>query len=863
MTTPKKPPAKAPVKTVNEDLAERLKAATANYNQNNPTAAAAKKATAPAPAPAEKVKLVRSEEERQALQAIQSGKDFSAGVTGAPKSSPNTAPTQAPAEEAQSPIAQAAVQTLDPATVEETLNSVRDLSCYEDNVLHQFDNTAYHARLYMTVDRDVSKRFFPDYKAPDSVGDYYAQLDKFKQVTIAESGASSYNIQNLTIESLVSPGFQSVALGSNSIVMTILEPGGVSFLDALKNAALELQTRDVRRCWLYLEITFRGYEGAERKSNLLAGQEFDNDGRWIWQVQVTDIETKLAAGGGEYKLSMIPYNETSYDSDARCIPDLLIIEGNTIEEFFNDLKEALNTAWELRTGTNLYRSYEFKFHGVKGRKEVTGESITQFSIRPEDEGRAYIRDRDLKGGGETPTDTKEAPKEDVSTVEAPATFGEISVSPQSGKPRGQFARGTSIDEIVTAAFQCSPEAITLVKNAKTDNPDAPDENMGEDGQEGRVNENGFRESIIWRLEPEVEVQYYDPIFNSYGKKITYHIYGYVTQAPILTRSQIIQANDDEVQKRMLATIVKQKLLRKKYDYLFTGLNTDILDLDISFNLLWAAALPRLLRNEALRAQSIYDADAIDNYKKALDQVARLGEVSADRDSAKEELATAETDEQKAAATEKLQVAESERKTQADNLNKLRNKLIEKFEFDDKTAFNSTRTFAEDLTPSELPDLRDISIALSYSQEEPRQAVAKGMVGQPTNGAAIFGTVMNQLQGPMSSQMISITLEIVGDPYWIGPANMEQVVLRRRDADPTKVADYTVGDNVFVLTFSYPLGVNEDGSPKLQKNEVFTGLYRVTKVTHKFADGKFTQTLAAIRMPLIDLYRATANTGAKE
>lgn len=861
-------------------------------------------------------------------------------------------------------------EVMSPDTTEKLLESLRDLSSYKDNILQKYDNSAYHIRLFQTPDRDVINFFMGAGKTPSSVIEYYKMLDKFQQVTIAETGASGFNIQSVQIESLVSPNFKSVALNTTSIVMSIVEPNGVAFLDALKKSALQMRVRDVTKCWYYIELTFKGYSNGLAQSNLLTADQLPNGGRWIWQVQITDIDTKLGTGGGEYKITMVPYCDTSLEAEARLTPDMMIAEGNDIGEFFDDLTKQLNESWVLKTATNNYLAYNFKFHGVKGRPTIKGEDVRAFKLVNTDNSLDYIRHIDVIANNGNPTSddigeatqialanhgqratsaqlaalarqiipgvrvtsgqrsaahnravggktnsqhisgtaidikppamsakdlqakfaqrgvlvdvinegdhyhiqgsrtlTKaavntyqaERTKDKTDTVAAPSSAETLPISPLSGLPRGQFARGTSIDEIVTTVFGCCTEAQQLAKDSQ-ENDGSPDDVIEDGSSNGRVNGNGFRESIVFRVEPEVRVLAYDPLFNRYGRSITYHIYGYVTQVPILSRTQVISANDAAVQKRMLATLVKQGLLRKKYNYVYTGQNLEIIDLDIAFNLAWAAALPMLLRNEAYTAQSLYSEEVKKDYTRSLDVLQAASQLADDVSEAQEELLAAQNSGDTDAANkaqEKLMTATAEASANNEKLSKLRQRLLDNLpKFDQRAAINGARISAEDLNSSTVPSLVDMNVMMRYANDDIKNSISGGMVGQHHNGRTIYGTVMSQLEGPMSAQMMTLAMKIHGDPYWIGPGNLEQVVRRESDNIIENSADYTIGDNALTLEFSYPLGTSDEtDNVILKRSETFTGIYRVTKVVHDFSNGLFTQSLEGVRMPLIDLFKA--------
>jgi hypothetical protein len=786
---------------------------------------------------------------------------------------PVVKPSPVPTPETTQPVPDFTVKPLDPATSEALLEAVRDQSAFLPNLLEKFDNKAWSVKLFMTPDQVVLTVKYnsakPPFSSPKTVDEYYAEIDKFEQVIIAESGITTFNITGLDIEQNVAPHFKNSGLNTTAITMTVNEPNGVRFLDSIKEAGLKLAVRDFRKCWMYIELTFKGYEDGIATSNLLKDQKLGNSGRWIWQVVATNINTKISAAGGEYKISFVPHNEMAYDPEARCLPDTITCEGDTVKEIFDDLAHHINDSWVLRTGSNLHYKVDFVFHGVKGHPEVTGQMIEQFSVKPIDQQTSASHQLNMTAPATPPAtpSTDSAKKVDgTPTVEKTPEPRPLSTSPTSNKQQGQFVRGTSIDEIVHAVFSCSDQAQKLAKG-HNGGPNDVDFISAGGKSDGKTTEQGFRESIVFRVEPEIRILFYDVLFNTYGKSITYHIYGYTTQTPILSQTQVLNANDPETQKKMLASIVKQNLLKKRYDYIYTGLNSSVLNFDATFDYLWAATIPRTLRTEALVAQARLDPKVLKDYKDSQALIQAIYEEQSVIDSAHKAFndAQASGDATAAAAAQKdLAPAEATLDAAKQELGKLRLRLQAALpELTAEAEFNSARYYVEDLSPQTSAPLNDMRVMLQYTNDEARHDMASGMVGASDQGRAIYGTILNQLEGSMTSQLMNITLEITGDPYWIGPSNMEQVVLRNNDIDVTGVADYTIGDNTMVIIFKYPLGTNDDGSPKLEENEVFTGLYRVTKVQNNFNESGFKQTLDAIRMPLIDLVKASARTDAKK
>ena len=65
-------------------------------------------------------------------------------------------------------------------------------------------------------------------------------------------------------------------------------------------------------------------------------------------------------------------------------------------------------------------------------------------------------------------------------------------------------------------------------------------------------------------------------------------------------------------------------------------------------------------------------------------------------------------------------------------------------------------------------------------------------------------------------------------------------------------DHTQGDICFLLHMQYPYNWEETGTASFRPSEVFTGIYRVTKIVSNFSNGQFTQTLAVVLQRIMRL-----------
>ena len=149
--------------------------------------------------------------------------------------------------------------------------------------------------------------------------------------------------------------------------------------------------------------------------------------------------------------------------------------------------------------------------------------------------------------------------------------------------------------------------------------------------------------------------------------------------------------------------------------------------------------------------------------------------------------------------------------------------------------------------------------ISYSQQnnESEQSTGTGFNGPWHRGSSLVGALFNQLHAPVSQALINISLDIRGDPYWLGYSNVERSAIlagiapKAKSTDP--IPDIYSGDSAIALIFRFPSKINDQtGVPVIRRDDFFSGLYRVTEVKHSFSEGQFKQTLSANKLELVQL-----------
>jgi len=155
---------------------------------------------------------------------------------------------------------------------------------------------------------------------------------------------------------------------------------------------------------------------------------------------------------------------------------------------------------------------------------------------------------------------------------------------------------------------------------------------------------------------------------------------------------------------------------------------------------------------------------------------------------------------------------------------------------------------------------------SYGDFEVTKITTKGGPGAQTVARRVAEVLKNKILNQGTGDMTKISLEIIGDPYWISDSGMGNYLGDIYDGpnaggvdamrDAAGSLNYQGTDTFIRLIFRTPvepnLGTSGQGGlynfPPGEKINPYSGIYKVIKCNNKFSDGKFTQTLEATRMP---------------
>jgi len=273
----------------------------------------------------------------------------------------------------------------------------------------------------------------------------------------------------------------------------------------------------------------------------------------------------------------------------------------------------------------------------------------------------------------------------------------------------------------------------------------------------------------WKLDVQIELLEYDTIIGDYAKKITYRVVPYLVHHSILSSATSAPIGYTELMKSVV----------KEYQYIYTGQNVDILNLNIEINnLFYSGATP------------------------------------------KKESEAANTCNQNQKPAEKLPASTKTGKGQA-------------------------------------PQVQSAQAGRSRNKRDPKLLKGfKGGADDKTVQQNVAETFQQAFISGNSADMVTINLEVLGDPYWLIDSGIGNY-FATADSPTTQITNdgtmnYESGNVYIYISLRTPADVNTlTGLYDFSiagKESPFGGIYRVNMCENTFSDGNWKQKLKCLRMP---------------
>jgi hypothetical protein len=698
------------------------------------------------------------------------------------------------------------------------------------NCLNPYYQTAYHFRLFAASEMTIGKAI----QAKD-IASLNANIRAIPQVTIVETGVTGYNIREVEIETIAAANPHTRDQKATTMTMTVTEPMGVSFLDALAHAGKFLGIKNYTKAPYYLQLSFTGYkdDGSFAGNPIQTG--FPNGGIWVWSVIIRKIDVKLNEGGGVYTLQLMCQEDAAVlqEASSHTSPNTTIVaSGDTLGELFQSYQDALNKAWKDNYQGGAPYEYKIITHPVPF-PPYFGRDPKSFTMVPKEKDKTLIRPLPLEQDAATKKWTVHVP------------------------PR------TPISEFITSAIKTTEEGQELFKNEPiTDNVD---------GSSSQVNNQQFRVSTLFAIEPFVDLTGVDTNSGNYVPKVEIHVTPHYSQEVIATRTQVDNAANPDVQKQMLANLSARGFLQKRYDYIFTGQNTEVIDFNIAFNMVWQAKLPKFAgrrlgyNNEAVAARVSTTGTSpatspFDDSSTVPENKLNIVPLSEQKDNtpAMPQHFTPVGATTLEGARGGLQGLTGPHGTPVGPSGPTSMVGATGATAPVTAPTQSNNIYIEDILSRMAQGQRiDKVLPVSFVQNfyDVERETGTGTTGQDHRGKSVMGLALQIYDSKelVTGAFQKLDLTIRGDPFWLGLTNFERRLMLKagKTLDPAGLPDYSSGKPCVLMYFKYPLMIGDDFKPQLRDSECFNGVYQVNKVTHTFSEGSFKQKLLGTKFPLMD------------
>lgn len=720
------------------------------------------------------------------------------------------------------------------------------------------------------------------------------------QIIIAQTGVTGIVIDNLTIVSNVDDALNYWPM---KIEFDLIQPGAANLIDQMQIARKWLKVESTSPQFLMsLEVSFMG-RSADPDDEDKGGAPVLVDGPYGWIIAVNSIEINVDQTGSKYHFIATPTKNILYNDRDFRIPVEIKCTGSTVQESVDSFKRSLNTYLKETCPAEWVGPDEYVFDTSR----LLGSSQP---LLPPNSPLRSPSDPDtnpasaVSSGGAAATDkANDAPAANtlVNTGQAEITYKEGSwMVPAKTDFYNFFIKLLSIcDNFVNGATNLeninNPTSKTIKKAA-----------------------------LSWiSVEMDVEYVKYDKVRNDYQKKIIVRPVIYETVRPDLDL-KLLGPDDTDQQSRnqenaatfKLQKLRKEKKLLKSYKYLFTGLNDQILNLNLKFDNGYNLLLPP--RNGMIGDTELITAPML-NPTQPLNadlSTARglLGLVDKARDAAKfASVLKSMTEGQigniakslgitAAADIESLknsiksgttQAAEELRnKLSARTLNQAANSAAEaeraaaagsgnnNVKNPDGTPYkpeSSGATYAEDLLTDimeragglTLQQILDAGLIRAsdlgpnpYEMRPPATVDSTPASSGPATSmiskrASPTNVLFNYMYTKHSTRqdMIALDMSIRGDPWYLGSA---------RDKSTEKEAALSASNESFILLqvatpppFDLDLNDEDNNTGYWNMNGLsnsFSGVYKLLKVENKFQNGVFTTSLTGSKDFMVPLHK---------
>ena len=653
---------------------------------------------------------------------------------------------------------------------------------YEPNILEYYDNVTYNIRFYMInhtyqtkLSIDRTKGIIPNnYHLPDS-----------SKIIIAETGVSAnYDITSLILKTVHSSVSNNSSATTYQMDMKLREINGCSLINKITAVSKLVGYENYVLQPFHIDVWFSGFEQSTGKPIRVIG-----DTILTYEVLISEVKTNVDSSGTMYNFIMSPVPQSSFNKNINSLFNMGMIKSKsgTMKDFKIEIERLMNDKFfqENPALLPLFPNKDF----IKIDNLINGE-ISSYESKLIDEYNKQFVDLMIPKNAYTPIDENERNSRTQSEIEYVRNPNKVSL--------GIDIENVSVD-IKSSPQNTDDNNIGMIR---------PDNNSTFDEifQILCFNTNELRNYTarpVYRTEyigningQEVQRIHIDIVFNK-NNYLDYFLKNYKEN------NQNKEQNIQNMQIAEIKNLYSRHTLRKKYEWLFNGHDTSIIEMNSSIDKLWYANIPI---NDMLEInQNSYNNDAkIDN----IDIATRYAENIRQNTIYKEKLNTVINMSNK--PLDGIRNLSADKRLYLDDIY---------YCIDDssKAKYLSGRNILEKPDPfSKSNPLTDTSNVQFDSQ------IAK--VGY------------NNIH--QAGNLVELKIKILGDPFWLGASSDNSLY------SPNNSIGYSDFQH-FAFKMNTALDQKLDGTYDLENGTDFSSIYQIVESVSYFEEGKFIQELTGV------------------
>jgi hypothetical protein len=393
-------------------------------------------------------------------------------------------------------------------------------------------------------------------KSGNRTVDYGVDFETIKSFNKSSAGRFDMFIDNVEISTIQA---ENGTTFTTQLGFEIFEPLSVTgFIDALHATAILTGYDGYQNAIFLLKMQFIGYSDQNESEPV----EVPGSTRYI-PFKFSAIDVDMSENGTRYKCRGLPFNELAFGV-ANQLSRPVQMTGSTVSEILQDFMKKKNEQIvadnkSIYTGASTENDvYDIIFPEIDsdGNRNTDRKKINKIGQAKIAE---LLRDNRVYAFADPgDTDKNSAYDPNKSDIE------QEPIRYEPGKTAVTFANGANISEIISAIIRDSDYLKNILKTI---------------GKEGTIDNNGMVD--FFRVGIELENLEVNPVTGMQAKRITYVVTPYKIHYTLIPGYEA-QTADPEA--------LKPKIFRK-YNYIYTGKNTDVISFRLNFNSLFFQSTP--------------------------------------------------------------------------------------------------------------------------------------------------------------------------------------------------------------------------------------------------------------------------------